>query len=575
MYVRFTPKRLTTALLLSVALPYPVSAQMLSPSDLKDAPASDEAETAPSADRNPSPRGLLPLGATLGMTPNRPTTLLAQQATNPGKEGSAEATLPTVRVKATAEHDAPSYQGGTTNIGKLPQLPKDIPQSVTVVTNQLMTDRAASTLRDALHNVAGLTFNAGEGGRIGDNITLRGYSAVGDLYLDGMRDVAQYNREIFNLQQIDILRGSASMLFGRGSTGGVINQVSKRPLPYDRNEAVMTYGSYDYKRATADLNKTFGESAAMRLNLMQTDASSFREGVHSSRWGVAPSVSWGLETPDEFTIAYYRLSEDNIPDFGVPYFQGRPLNVPVSRFYGLSNADYEKNDTGIATASYTHRFSADTNLRTVLRQADYERDLRATAPRLVGTPATITDATVINRQRQARGSTEHSLTSQTDLTTKLSTGSIKHLLLAGVELVREKAHRWNNTSALANPTTTVGDPNANPALPSGFDQSFVRTGDVRYDAHTIAFYAQDIVELARHWKLVLGARHDDFRANYQRPAPQGDLSRTDRGSTAGHGDVLRLLRHFVQPLRGASCARRPWRQHAAGEEPQHRGRRQV
>ena len=159
-------------------------------------------------------------------------------------------------MRGSAEPAAGSgYRTDTTEVGKVRQELRDIPQSVTVVPESLIRDRNADTLRDALRNVTGLTFNAGEGGRIGDNITIRGYSVVGDLYLDGVRDAAQYNREVFNLERIDVLRGSASMLFGRGSTGGIVNQVSKRPLTTDLNDASVVLGSHDYRRFTADLNK--------------------------------------------------------------------------------------------------------------------------------------------------------------------------------------------------------------------------------------------------------------------------------------------------------------------------------
>ena len=487
---------------------------------------------APATDRPQLPaKVLLPLGAMLfGMT-LAPDVAVAQSAAPAADSSAKETTLAPVEVKDKSEREQKGYQGGTTTVGKTKQLPKDIPQSVTIVSEQLMHDRNADTFREALRNVAGLTFNAGEGGRIGDNITLRGYSAVGDLYLDGLRDVAQYNRETFNLSQIDVLRGSASMLFGRGSTGGIINQVSKTPMLGDRNEVSFTYGSHDYKRATVDLNKVLGNPEngnALRVNAMKTDADSYREGVEQSRWGVAPSVSFGEGTPNKLTLAYYYLKEDNIPDYGVPYFNGRPLAVPVSRYYGLANADYERNETGIATATFVHQFNRDTDWKTVVRKADYDRDLRATAPRLIGNPVAITDATGVNRQRQARGGDEHTVTVQSDLSTALKTGPIGHSLVLGAEYVREKAHRWNNTSSIANPATTVGNPDPYVALPPSFDESFARTGDNSYKSDTVGLYVQDTIDLAKQWKLVLGARHDDFEADYDRPAPAGPLSRHDK-----------------------------------------------
>ncbi len=477
---------------------------------------------------------LLPIGAlaaamVFGAQPVQAQTAADAQA--------KDATLPAVTVKDKRSREEKGYQGEKTRIGKTPQLTKDIPQSVTIVSEQLMRERNADTFKEALRNVAGLTFNAGEGGRIGDNITLRGYSAVGDLFLDGIRDIAQYNRETFNLEQIDILRGSGSMLFGRGSTGGVINQTSKKAKPVDSNEAALTVGSFNYKRLTADLNKVINNDLSFRLNLMDTQTDSFRNDVKQKRWGVAPTLTWGAGTADEVTLAYYYLKDDNIPDYGVPYFQGRPLNVPIERFYGMSNADYEKNQTGIATASYTHLFDNDTSVRAIVRKADYDRDLRAVAPRLgtvSGTTCTInnnlasvTDATAVCRQRQARGGAEHTLTAQVDFATKLAAAGMQHEVLAGFEYLQEEASRFTNTSSLANPSTTVGGGNTVPVLPANFEASFSRTAYNKYKGHTASVYGQDTIEFIPKWKFLLGTRFDSMKADYDRPAPAGALSRSD------------------------------------------------
>ena len=438
-----------------------------------------------------------------------------------------ETVLPQVKVEGArdSERRGDGYQPGVTSIGKSPQLVRDIPQAITIVPEQLMFDRNADSMREALRNVPSLTFNAGEGGRIGDNITLRGYSAVGDLYLDGMRDSAQYNREVFNLKQIEVLRGSASMLFGRGSTGGVINQVSKTPFLTDRGSLALTLGNNDYKRLTLDVNKVTGENQALRLNLMATDTDSLRDAlaVGQKRFGFAPSYSWGIGTQNEFTVAYYRLKDNNVPDYGVPFFQGRPLNVPVETFFGLAT-NYERNDTEFVTATYTHRFSNDTQFKSVLRRANYSRDLLAVAPRLVGTPLTITAATGITRQLQARGGEEHTWTSQNDFTTKFEVAGMKHQLLVGAEYVYERAERWNYAQIPANPNTTVGNPN--PFVV--FAPRLTRNGQASYKGDTLGVYAQDVMEFMPGWKAMVGARGDAFGADYDRPPPLGDLAQRQR-----------------------------------------------
>ena len=440
---------------------------------------------------------------------------------------AADIQLAPVTVKDVRDREEKGYQGDKTRVGKTPQLTKDIPQSVTIISEQLIRERNADSFKEALRNVAGLTFNAGEGGRIGDNITLRGYSAVGDLFLDGIRDIAQYNRETFNLQQIDVLRGSASMLFGRGSTGGIINQVSKIALPVDANEVALTVGSHDYQRLTADFNKVLTPDLSLRLNLMDTKTDSFRDGVSQSRYGIAPTLTWGAGTSDEISLAYYYLKDNNTPDFGVPYFQGRPLDVPINRFYGMSNADYERTETGIATATYTHLIDNDSSIRTIIRKADYDRDLRATAPRLIDSPLSINDNTGINRQRQARGGTEHTLALQSDYSTKLTFGGMQHAVLAGVEYIDERANRFSNVSTIANPATTVGNPNSTPVLPGNFYDAFSRTNYNAYQGRTASAYAQDTIEFVPNWKLLVGSRFDSMKADYHRPDPAGPLSRSD------------------------------------------------
>lgn len=500
-------------------------AKQVKPPSLKTESASENQEFGSS---------LLPIGALAAAMIFGTQPVQAQTAAEAQPQ---DTTLPVVTVKDKRGREEKGYQGEKTRIGKTQQLTKDIPQSVTIVSEQLIRERNADTFKEALRNVAGLTFNAGEGGRIGDNITLRGYSAVGDLFLDGIRDIAQYNRETFNLEQIDILRGSGSMLFGRGSTGGVINQVSKKAKPVDINEASLTVGSYDYRRLTADLNKVINQDLSFRLNLMDTQTDTFRNGVQQKRWGVAPTLTWGAGTADEVTLSYYHLKDDNIPDYGVPYFKGRPLNVPIERFYGMSNADYEKNQTGIATASYTHLFDNDTSLRAIVRKADYDRDLRAVAPRLgsvTGTTcatsnnlAAVTDATAVCRQRQARGSAEHTLAAQVDFATKLAAAGMQHEVLAGFEYLQEEASRFTNTSTLVNPFTTVGSNNTAPVLPANFEASFNRTAYNRYEGRTISVYGQDTIEFMPKWKLLLGTRFDSMKADYNRPAPAGPLSRSD------------------------------------------------
>lgn len=488
---------------------------------------------------------LLPLGASLALSFSG--ALMAE-------ETQKVQTLSTVRVEgkqdvSPAHMQNNGYQGLTSRAGKTEQALKDIPQAITVITKELLQDRNDFTLKEALGNVAGLTFNAGEGGRIGDNINLRGFYSFGDLYQDGIRDVAQYNRETFNNEQVDILRGSAAMLFGRGQAGGVINQVSKQPVVLENEsanfgEAAVTLGSHDFKRATVDINRELSDTAAFRVNAMKTDAGSTRDNVRSEREGLAPTIAWGIGTANQFSIGHFYLKTRNTPDYGVPMNSKthRPMDVSGNTFYGTTR-DYEANTTNMTTATYTHKFSDVSQVRSVLRAAQYDRDLWVThGTGLTDNSPTSTTGSIgvedlVTRRTLARGGHEKTLTSQTDFTTKFETGGLKHEALVGVELLKEQAERWNYANPYTGSTTNPLTTNAlypDSVLPAGYDQfgnqvaglnigsgaSAVFTPGLKasYKGFSTAFYAQDTVEFRKGWKVLAGLRYDKMNADYSNPA---------------------------------------------------------
>ena len=246
---------------------------------------------------NGRPAGLsLPGLCRLG--PNRRGT----RHTRPQSESLPEVVVQAPKREATPDSKQ-NYQALTTTAGKGKQALKDIPQSVTVVTEKLMDDKNADTLKAAMHTVSGIAFEAGEGGAIGDLIRLRGFTTRGDIFQDGMRDIAQYNRDTFNQDRIEVLRGSASMLYGRGSTGSVINQASKQPFLATQHEVEATVGTDNYVRLTGDFNIKTADDAALRINVMKTDADSFRNGPETHRLGVAPHSVGALAPPMNSALA--------------------------------------------------------------------------------------------------------------------------------------------------------------------------------------------------------------------------------------------------------------------------------
>lgn len=430
------------------------------------------------------------------------------------EKAAAQQELEEVNVKASAVQADDGYQATKTRVGKVLQDPHDIPQAVTTVTGSLIKDQQLSSLKEALSNVAGLTFNAAEGGRAGDNMMLRGFYTFGDIYLDGVRDTAQYNRELFNLEQVDVLRGSAAMLFGRGQAGGVINQVSKMANLTDENTVSASMGSYSYHQLTGDFNKKLGDTTAIRVNVMDRAEENYRKNPANGdrprldRQGIALSFGTGIGTDNEFFLNHVTTKTDDDPDFGVSFFNKRPVNRNVaggkiddSVYYGGSK-NFDSSNTSITTAIFTHKFTEDTQLRTQLRDADYERAYWAEKPSNSSFQTGNYSLTGGGTGAVTRKMHYQTQTLQSDFSTKFELGGLKHQFLSGVEYLKEKNYR-----------TSLRD------LDSGsgryFNESVESTSAPnKFDADNYALYFQDTVTIASKWDVLFGMRRDELRAEY-------------------------------------------------------------
>ncbi len=463
-----------------------------------------------------------------------------------GGAHAAETVLAPVEVSAEAAGNGTSntYKAPTVTVGRTQQEARDVPQSITSITRQVMDDQNANTLKEALRNAVGVTFNAAEGGASGDGIRIRGFGASNDLYTDNFRDSAQYNRDTFNVDTVEVLRGPASMLYGRGSTGGVINQVSKLPFLGDLNQVSATVGTDAYYRAEGDFNKAVGENSSVRVLVMGQKADSFREGAENNRWGIAPSVTFGIGDPTEITLSYQHYEEDNVPDYGVPYYRKDPGNSTstndsihgtdqaidrIETFYGLRDFDQEKSKTNVFTMALKHQINADMLIKNATRLGKYDVDLRSSAPGLKFDNNTdfLTDSTGITRGRKLRMREQEIMSNVTDLLWKFDTGSIQHDVLTGMEFTREnlvstgriqpdttgtvKPNAMTGLASCAMPTTTVGNPNIN-GVPAGCGNP-ISTIAASSQADTMAFYAQDMISLTPQWKVLVGARYDRFKAS--------------------------------------------------------------
>jgi catecholate siderophore receptor len=390
----------------------------------------------------------------------------------------------------------------------------DTPQTVTVISKEVMEEQGATTLRDVLKNVPGLTITAGEGGNpAGDNLTLRGFSARNDIFIDGVRDISPQSRDPFNLEQVDVVKGPGSVYTGRGSTGGSINLLNKTPGLKRGFGGTLDFGSDATRRATADINLPVGDTIGFRLNMLAHHSGvAGRDVVEFDRWGVAPSLTLGLGKPTRLTVSYYKLKQDNISDYGIPWvpvtnnalveFRDRPAPVPRNTFYGLRDRDFENLNSDLVTLKFEHDFNDALSLRNQLRYANSSRDSIATPPRFANN-----NSTAINRELRSWQTEDKVWDNQTDLVARFNTGSVEHALVTGADFTRENNVRHTRTGP--NMLTTLFNPNPDDVYTGTITTSPI-VGDVT--ANSQAVYLFDTAKLGKKWELNGGLRWDRFDA---------------------------------------------------------------
>jgi len=485
-----------------------------------------------------SPGVLLPLGALAAGFGLASSAAFAQTAPTEdnAKKPAVENALPVVRAKASAERAGKDdYQAIETRIGKGRQELRDVPQSITVVTERLMDDRNLDTMKEVLKNTAGISFMAAEGGE--EDIRLRGLSlqATGDIFMDGMRDPAFYERDTFFLDRLELLRGSASMLFGRGSTGGAVNMVTKVPRLINENQIDVELSSHSGLRTVGDFNAKLGESSALRVGVMYTRADNDGAGSSQNKAGIAGTYRFGIGQVDEFSVGLYHLENHNGMNYGMPWVRPTAaspvgditlLPLDPTAYYGMAS---DRNDGHVSqdTLTHTHRFSATGELLTKLRIADYGRDQRAGTVRFAGaatqpdrtavTLATFGPDTVITRGTQNKIQDMQTLSVQSDYSDKFKAWGMRHGFQAGADFSQEEKQVFGARSAaqggvnLTKPITTVGRPNDGAWID---ESSRVLRTTSEYTSRGFGLYVQDLIELSPQWKLLAGLRYDKLKGDY-------------------------------------------------------------
>lgn len=486
--------------------------------------------------------------ALLGLSASYP--LLGQAETggtsasvNTGREPTPSTLVASALVvEVHGDKDSKSNQE-VSRLGKV----RDVPQSITVLDSGLMQAQGSTSLTSALRNVPGLTIGAAEGGQIGTNINLNGFSARTDMYLDGGRDRGQYYRDVFALESVEVLMGPSSMLFGRGSTGGVINQVSKKPIAKDFTEVQASANTFGLVRTVLDHNSQISDDAAWRVAAMaQHGKASNRDQTDLSDFGIAPSVQFGMDGPTRITLSALLQHNRDMVDYGVPNLNGKPLNPVRDAAYGYSD-DRTISDVASLGAQVEHSFTPDLKVRNQLQFNRVDTDARETAANTLGTIAsngsfvalsngsTATPLAIasnlplqqlwVRQQSHDRVIRDTSLFNLTELTATLNTGALTHHLLGGVEFGYDTYRNQNayrngscNGLALNSKGSTAGYSNCVPLLTPGDQASPVTAPSVpgnlaTGNAHTAAVFLNDSFEWTPEWKLVAGIRHDRYAAN--------------------------------------------------------------
>lgn len=419
----------------------------------------------------------------------------------------------------------------------------DTPKSVSVISKQLIEDTQVTTLSDALRTVPGITLGAGEGGNPnGDRPFIRGYSSESSMYVDGVRSASSQNREMFAVEQVEVTKGSASALGGAGSVGGSINMISKVAKNGDFLEGSVGAGTDNYQRITLDGNKDFGNGIAARVAVMghKNEKAGQADGAEYARVGIAPSITFGLDTPTRATLSYYYLKSDDTPDSGVPYWNssnntatGKPLDVKQGVYYGWKDRDFQKQENQIGTIKLEHDLTDNLTISNTAVYSNSKNDYLWTQPD--DSKLNIANGSVA-RRANSRITDTNTFTDQLALTGKFSTGAIKHSFNVGAEYSDQESDKGNYTIYdLNSSTTTLPNGSLNISGPGGcsgligaasnywctdaynpnsrdpwLGRISANKAITTTTAQTTSVYLLDSIEFTPQWLLDLGVRWDKF-----------------------------------------------------------------
>jgi catecholate siderophore receptor len=397
---------------------------------------------------------------------------------------------------------------------------RDIPQSITVVTNEQIKDQMLMSISDVVRYMPGITAHQGENNR--DDVVIRGNRSSADFFLNGIRDDVQYYRDLYNLDRVETMKGPNAMIFGRGGGGGVINRVTKEAYFAPFREVSLQAGSFSNKRVSVDFDQPINDKFAFRANGLYEKSGSFRKFVNLERYGINPTLTILPGRNSRITFGYEHFYDGRTADRGITSFQGRPADVPIDTFYGNPDDSQVRAGVNLLSGTLDHQFGK-LNIRNRTLFGDYDRYYQNYVPGAVNAAKTLVTITAYNNATRRRN-----LFNQTDLTYTTSTGRIRHTFVGGLELGRQRTNNLRNTGFFNDTAMSVQAPYDNPtiSIPVAFRPNPTDANN-RLRLNLAAAYFQDQIEISRYVQVIAGVRYDYFDLKYHNNRNGDDLRRID------------------------------------------------
>ncbi|KQQ77104.1 TonB-dependent receptor [Acinetobacter sp. Leaf130] len=450
-------------------------------------------------------------------------------------EQQAVTNLPTISVKAEKEKSLKQEVGQASSATKgLVQL-KDVPQIVNVVPKQVLREQTVTSMQGALQNVAGLSFSVGDGQR--DQVMIRGFSAITDNYVDGIRDDALYFRDMSNVERIEVLKGPASVLYGRGSAGGLVNKINKKPMDESLREVSLIGGTTGQRRAEVDVNEKVAENVKVRLTGAVEDSDGYRDQAFLKRQAVAPSLQWDISDKTKLLIQADYLHDDRLADQGFPTdpITGKPVKTNPKTFYGaLNGKEVGDVDTEISsqTISLDHEFNDNLKYHGAVRHYNYSLDRQYSVDSHQKLPANQIQLTQNKRLRNEDG-----VYVQQELSSLFSTGFLKHNTLIGAEY--SKQHKDELVWSKARQITNIFNPELENWAP--LDTSVAAETNNSNTFENYGIYLQDLMTVTDQLKVLVGLRYDNLSQDRNNKVKSQILNRTDNTYSPRIGVVYQPL----------------------------------